>query len=416
MRRRSFLLGALGAAWAADGSGGVLVYVQPDGLWIRELPGGTARKLVEGSVESPRFSPSGKWVSYFGSDELQVVPGAGGSGRQLGKAERGGRQPGCQWCKGDRLLVQYEDGLTLFEASDGWARPARKVSAAGLPVVFSPDGNEIVYGDSTVSGRGPGGEPLRTGRLCRLSLQSADSKSQVLVSTRLSGKIPCAWSGDGESVIYWEDPDFSESFAADGLGLFRIPANGGAPVPLGVTTLVYEDMVSLRAADSRLAVTAGNGREEWEGKRIAVIDLRTGSVTHLTDSGMAAVCPAWSPDGAVIAYSAAPAPGHSVGGGDEARRILAARRIWVTDARGNGAAHRLTNDPSYRDEEPMWSADGKSILFCRMDQENRKTLWLMRSDGTEAAQVAGPLGGEDSWFGYYGYIAWRSWFDWLGGA
>jgi len=54
--------------------------------------------------------------------------------------------------------------------------------------------------------------------------------------------------------------------------------------------------------------------------------------------------------------------------------------------------------------------------------DNRKTLWLMRADGTDAVQVAGPvyidpgaLGVDDSWFGYYGYIDWRCAFDWFRG-
>ncbi len=72
----------------------------------------------------------------------------------------------------------------------------------------------------------------------------------------------------------------------------------------------------------------------------------------------------------------------------------------------------LTGDSRYRDEEPVWSADARHILFCRMAEDNSKTLWLMRADGTDAVQLAGPLQGmDDSWFGYYGYISWRDVFD-----
>jgi len=54
MRRRSFL-GAAGAAAVAAGcrsaaetSLGTLTWVQPDGLWIHELPDGPAAKVVSG--------------------------------------------------------------------------------------------------------------------------------------------------------------------------------------------------------------------------------------------------------------------------------------------------------------------------------------------------------------------------------
>jgi Tol biopolymer transport system component len=166
-------------------------------------------------------------------------------------------------------------------------------------------------------------------------------------------------------------------------------------------------MLSLQPAQDKLAVSTGGGRNEWEEKRIAAIDLETAATSYLTPNSMAAVTPAWSPSGAAIAYSAAPGPaaGSSVGGGEQARRLLAGRRIWVGDV-------KLTGDSRYRDEEPVWSDDGQHILFCRMAPDNTKTLWLMRADGTGAVQLAGPLAGvDDSWFGYYGYISWRDAFD-----
>jgi Tol biopolymer transport system component len=176
---------------------------------------------------------------------------------------------------------------------------------------------------------------------------------------------------------------------------------------------------------AKLAVSAGGGREEWEEKRIAVIDLETTASSYLTKNSEAAVCPAWSPDGTAIAYSAArgPAAEASVGGGEQAKRLLAQRRIWVTDATGTHAPRPLTSDSRYRDEEPIWSADGQHILFCRISADNSKSLWLMGADGADAVQLAGPLyinpgtlGVDDSWFGYYGYIEWSATFDWFRGS
>jgi Tol biopolymer transport system component len=128
-----------------------------------------------------------------------------------------------------------------------------------------------------------------------------------------------------------------------------------------------------------------------------------GAIAQLTDESVSAVTPAWSPDGSAIAYSAAPTV--AAGGGEEARRALAQRRIW-------SGSQQLTWDASYRDEAPMWSANGAHILFCRMAADNTKSVWLMRADGSDAQQIAGPLGADDSWFGYYGWVDWRSRFDW----
>jgi Tol biopolymer transport system component len=184
-------------------------------------------------------------------------------------------------------------------------------------------------------------------------------------------------------------------------------------------------MLSFVPGQDKLAVSTGGGRNEWEEKRIAVIDLATAATSYLTDHRAAAVCPAWSPGGTALAYSAAPGPaaGSSVGGGEEARRLLALRRILVADASSRNGSRPLTGDPRYRDEEPVWSADGAHILFCRMARDNSRSLWLMGAGGSDAALVAGPLrigsgpaGADGSWFGYYGYIDWRSAFDWFRGV
>ena len=73
-----------------------------------------------------------------------------------------------------------------------------------------------------------------------------------------------------------------------------------------------------------------------------------------------------------------------VGGGEEAHRFLHLRKIWVLDPAGAAPAQQLTEDPRYRDEEPLWSADSSHILFARMDCDCRTSLWLMESNGSNA--------------------------------
>jgi Tol biopolymer transport system component len=184
-------------------------------------------------------------------------------------------------------------------------------------------------------------------------------------------------------------------------------------------------MLSPSPARDKLAVAAGEGRNHWEGKRIAVLDLGTAAVSYLTETGMAAVFPAWSPGGKAIAYSAAPGAGAGarIAGGEEARQLLAKRRIWVADIDGTIPPKQLTSDSDYRDEDPLWSANGKYVLFCRIDRDDHKTLWLVGAGGSDLVQVVGPLyidpgplGVDASWFGYYGHIDWHRMFDWFRGA
>jgi hypothetical protein len=130
-------------------------------------------------------------------------------------------------------------------------------------------------------------------------------------------------------------------------------------------------MVSFSPDERRIAVCAGGGRDAWAGKLIAVIELQNGAISYLTGARMSAVTPAWSSHGTAIAYSAAPSPAANPdpGGGEEARRLLNHRRIWVTDAKSATPPRQLTHNSRYRGEKPVWSANGSHILFCRIIED-----------------------------------------------
>jgi Tol biopolymer transport system component len=145
-------------------------------------------------------------------------------------------------------------------------------------------------------------------------------------------------------------------------------------------------MLSLSPDGTHLAIAAGGGREEWEQKRIAVLDLNTAALSRLTDDRTVAVCPSWCPRGDRIAFAAAPEPdaGAGVGGGEPARRLLEKRRIYMSGTSATSVPRQLTSDALYRDEEPMWSADGRHILFGRIDRGNNQTLWLMEAEKSQS--------------------------------
>jgi hypothetical protein len=314
-----------------------------------------------------------------------------------------------QWWPGrDQILMEQPTGLGVFAAEGRWKAPVRSIPAAKLPAAFNPDGAQAAYADEVQVGG------MRTGRLCCVSTTGPARTPRVLATESGSSVIPFRWMG-GE-VLYWRDKSFSESIRADGLELLRVPAeaNAARPHSLNVSTLVNEDFLSVAPGESAIAVAAGLGRDVCDQKRIARIEWPGGDVRYFTDERTAAVSPAWSPDGKWIAYSAATAVASGCGGGETMRRALAQRRIWTVPATGNASPSALTRDQRYRDEEPQWSLDGRHILFCRIDNAGAQTVWLMRADGTDAVQVAGPLDCDPSlaWFGYYGTINWRSRIDW----
>jgi dipeptidyl aminopeptidase/acylaminoacyl peptidase len=408
------LLGSLASARLAaqkeSSSLGALAYVQADGLWLRDLPGGQPRRIAAGGkIASPSFSPSGQWIFFKMGGSLHVVSREGGQAARL----QGGE---AEWRPDrDDLVVEQPNGLSACNAATGWKQAEWSIPGAELPALFSPDNTEIAYAGHVVI-RG-----TRVGRLCCTGVGNPHTPLRAVVSEPGSAIIPYRWMPDGE-LLYWRDPDFSASFLADGLELFRVPAHGpgGTPRSLGIWTLVNRDFVSLAPGGDALAVSAGRWRDVCDNKRIARIQWPSGEVRYLTGERIAAVAPACSPDGKWIAYSAAPAVPNGCGGGEAMRRSLARRRIWVVQADGNAGPIALTRDERYRDEEPQWSWDGRHILFCRIDDARVQTVWLMGSDGAGAVQVAGPLdagNGDDpdlAWFGYYGTIDWKSRIDWHG--
>ncbi len=124
----------------------------------------------------------------------------------------------------------------------------------------------------------------------------------------------------------------------------------------------------------------------------------------LTDARTAALGPAWSPDGRRLAYSAA--PDRASFDEDAIEADLAQRHIWIVN-RDGGGPRQLTSDPAYRDERPLWSADGRQLLFARIDARGQASLWLAGADGSAPVQIADDLGPlpDDAPLpmGYYGH-------------
>jgi hypothetical protein len=130
----------------------------------------------------------------------------------------------------------------------------------------------------------------------------------------------------------------------------------------------------------------------------------------LTPPDQAISAPAWSPDGQHIAYTAMPAA-EGLAGGEPARQALLGRHLWVINVE-DGQSQSLTDDPAYRDEHPLWSSDGRHILFARLDDQNRASVWLISADDGEPQQVVSELTPAPEWFGYYGHLNWDDLLDW----
>jgi Tol biopolymer transport system component len=178
--------------------------------------------------------------------------------------------------------------------------------------------------------------------------------------------------------------------------------------PLGVRTLVHRELSAYSPDGKFLALTEGGGRETWVQKRIALLNISTGSRVFLTSGKEAALFPSWSPSGAMIAYSSGPAESDLAREGAPAK--LGRLHLWVMQSDG-GQPRQLTSDPAYRDERPRWSADARSILFCRVSAAGAGSVWRIDAAGGRPQQIGDSFPLEDGTFGFYGYTDWSQWVD-----
>jgi Tol biopolymer transport system component len=408
-------------------------------VWVVSLPDGIPYPV--GGGFSPRWSPSGGWLSFKDGDYFEVVRDDGSRSRRI-------QSTMLAWApNADRLAYVTRTGEIVVEDAGG-SNSMTVVASQGSPISFpyrfnpspitgiawSPDGSQIAYALTTQiapgAGAGPDAAPMdecdplepgynaaplyRGPRYSGLWLVSVQGGSSEQVfdsggSCAALGEVSIAgWSAAGDQLLFWLAPGFGLS--RDGLLLYAVASVGGEPRLLS-PTLTFTDFIAAQPGDRLMAVTSGAGIATWTNKRISVVDPATRTISHLTDKATAAFSPVWSPDGTRLAYVSAPAI--DTGGGDLGLQAGAQRRIWVMNADGSGKA-RLTEDGKYREERPHWSADGRAIFFARLDEEGQTSLWLVDAAGGIPTRVIDRLGFELPGYlanGYYGYLDWDSRFD-----
>jgi Tol biopolymer transport system component len=239
-----------------------------------------------------------------------------------------------------------------------------------------------------------------------------------------AGVVVAGWTPDSRQVLFSRSTTFSASQAADGLSWQMTPLNPDDPAnPQSVTTHYqvpnYDDYTH-SSSDGRLLVGInGGGREATLNKSLFVLDTGSPNLGRLlTGNGVAASSPALSPDGSTIAYVQQPEGAFQDSTGE--------RRIWLIEPDGTNP-RRLTQN-AVAEERPQWSADGRFILYVRIDSSawpattmesnpgGRVSLWRhelatgreeMLLDGIEFYTNA-----VNTNIGYFGHYDWDSIFDW----
>jgi len=396
---------------------GRVAYVQGGDVWAKELPNGKPLRLTHsGDNASPRWSPSGKWLLFQKRSELWKVKADGSGAHRLPAAADAGL---AAWSPvNDQLAYVTQEGGLVVADAEGTTEITLidpSASATGKRVdrfAWNPNGNWLAC-QVAVGEPGGGKQNLPKRQVLRVVRADGEQSADLVIednpmetAVRLAG-----WSGEGTHVLYWSGPA-SASIWADGVNLMSVHVRGKPMRTLAAPMLPYEDFVAPEPAASRLALVIGGGRESWRQKQLIVMDADGEFPRSLTGTRQVAASPAWSPDGQTIAYSATGGAQPLVEG-ENAVQQLQDRRIWIASADGK-SRRQLAGEPACRDERPLWSADGRHLLFARICG-GQASLWLVRRDGTNPRQVVEELSPALDWSGYYGHVEWGRLFDYYSG-
>jgi len=313
-------------------------------------------------VYSPFFSPDGRWVGFFSRSELQKVAVSGGPAITI-----------CEF-SGSPLGASWSDNNTIVFAVSGPAAGLWRVSADGgnatrVAAVDPGDGGGRYAFPSVLPGdRGvlftieKAGEPgvsqvavldLRTRQHKTLIDSAADAQyveTGFLVFTASGSMRAVRFDLDrlevlGEPVTLPEDVFIKSSGAAD----FTLTRGG---------TLAYVTAASGQRPPRSLVWVDRKGRED-------PLDMAPQQFGPLRIS----------PDGRHVAIS---------------RRDGGDPDIWVFDLPG-GALRRLTFLPGMNGM-PVWTPDGRQIIFSKYDEKGVLNFYRRQSDGTGGYEAILPSG------------------------
>lgn len=392
-------------------------------LWIVGRSGGQARRLTStaGAEIDPYFSPDGSQIAFTstvaGNTDVYVVPAAGGNPKRLTY------HPGV-----DRARGWTTDGQSVIFASGRTSAPQQAYFRlwtigldGGLPDAlpmprafsgaFSSDGRRIAYEEITTAFipiwyEASMWRHYRGGRTHPIQVMNLSDNSVE--------KLPCTNSNDtlpmwiGNTIYFVSDRNYTANifaYRADTKQVSQLTTHDDFDVmtaSAGPDAIVYEqagyihllDAKSGKAQRLNIEVTADlpwarpqfkkvvsmirsstlsptGVRAAFEARgEIFSVPTEKGDYRNLTQTpGAHDRSPAWSPDGAQLAWL-------SDASGEY--------QLMIGDPLGLTAPRTIALPSTAFFSAPEWSPDGKNILL----QDNHRNLWMIEVAGGKANKIA----------------------------
>lgn len=241
--------------------------------------------------------------------------------------------------------------------------------AACTGAAWSPDGRYLAV--SRRNATELSSPMISPPRLWLMNMQTGET-AQVLADDQRLGADP-RWSADGRWLSYL-------SPERGGVGIYQVEDGREDFYPS-----ITGEPAAWHPQRTQLVLTEMTADDQQYAVHMIAVDPVTDERVNLSagETPVEDSAPTWSPDGEWIAFrrKELAGPGQTPG-----------KQLWRMRADGS-AAEALTADPTVDHGQPLWSADGRYLVFHKLPLRGPDTalsVWVMDAQSGEQWQIAQP--------------------------
>ena len=347
-------------------------------IWIKQIAGGGEVPLTSGSDRRPRFSPDGSSVLFIRdlgvSQAVYRVPLVGGDVHKLID-----NAVDADWAPDGRRIAFVrihkgggENGSTLLVLDSETGKETSLVEEKDDGLFgprWSPDGRSIAVA------RGNRNRNSASWQLLRVDAETG--RMLPIPRTEPGNALGgIAWSGGGREMFFVQSASVMGDISGAGSRILRLDLSTGRK-----TTLLWADgLATVNGTEGSVTVcdVLSSGRLLFS-QRLRRQNLReitlgpagaVGAPRLLTSGSSIDRQPVYSPDGKRLLFSS-----NRSGNLD----------LWVLEP-STGVSKQLTDDAA-QDWDPAFTPDGAHILWS-CDRRGHLEAWIANADGSGARQLS----------------------------